>query len=97
MRGAEPGFLFRMEEELALAVFGTIFNPEEIDQRVRVLQREAHERRAAILRDADLLAKVDAFSEDQREEYTQQQRRAADFSRQMAARRGISKPWQKDG
>jgi hypothetical protein len=96
LRGTDLGFMGRLEEELALAIFGTIFNPEEIERRIQTMQKEARERREVTLRDAELLTRVASFSEDRQEEYTQQQRRAATFARQMAARRGVQQPWRKD-
>jgi hypothetical protein len=99
LRGTDLRFVGRLEEELALAIFGTIFNPEEIERRLQDLQRESRMRREVALRDARLLERVASFTEE--EDNTEQQRRAAAFeqrlqARRRAARKGIDKPWQKD-
>jgi len=99
LRGAGAAFVSRLEEELALAIFGTIFNPEEIERRLQDLQRESKLRREVAMRDARLLERVASFSEE--EDNTEQQRRAAVFEQRLAARRtaarkGIDKPWHKD-
>jgi hypothetical protein len=100
LRGGTAAAFNRLEEELALAVFGTIFDPTEIERRLDKLRREALARREAAERDLRLLQRVASYSE--KEENTEQQQRAADFERRAAAvrqrtpRRGVNAPWRKD-
>ena len=91
VRGVESTVFGTLEEELALAIFQTAFDPEAVQERLASVQAAMKERKEVLLRDARMLARVASYSEtgEDQEDHAQQEDVFARRLAERAARKDV--------
>jgi len=87
--GADPKLLARAEALLELSVFQTAFDPKAIQYEIESAEAVMAEEYAGRRRDADLLARVDSYTEE--DEETPADAFKVDLQRTKLS--GIDDPW----
>lgn len=87
--GADPKLLARAEALLELSVFQTAFDPKAIQHEIETAEAVVAEEYAGRRRDADMLARVDSYTEE--DEDAQADAFKVDLTRTKLS--GIDNPW----